>query len=182
MALASARRFAEAEGLRGIGARKIARDIGYTIGTIYNVFDGLDDLILKLNCKTQDELYEAAKDTPMGEDPVENLRALAVKYVAFVEAHPKLWSVNFEFSFPDGGPPDWYKLRVKRLIGLVENAIAPLFPSGRERERLHHARVLWSSLHGIISLNVAGKMARSETIESMEDDLIENYIQGLKSR
>ena len=44
MAMAAAREIAEKEGLRGLTARRIAREIGYTVGTLYNLFDNLDDL------------------------------------------------------------------------------------------------------------------------------------------
>ena len=59
MALEAARQIAEKEGLRGLKARRIARDIGYTIGTLYNLFEDLDDLIVHLNGRTLDDLYQA---------------------------------------------------------------------------------------------------------------------------
>ena len=40
-----AREIAEEEGLRGLTARRIATEIGYAPGTIYNLFSNLDDLI-----------------------------------------------------------------------------------------------------------------------------------------
>ncbi len=56
MALEAARQIAEKEGLRGLKARGIAREIGYTIGTLYNLFEDLDDLIVHLNGRTLDAL------------------------------------------------------------------------------------------------------------------------------
>ena len=182
MALSAARRFAEKEGLRGIGARKIAREIGYTIGTIYNVFEDLDDLVLQLNARTQDELFEATRHIEMGDDPAANLKALAVAHVAYVEAHPRLWSVVFEAPTPEGGLPDWYVASVTRLTARVQEAIAGLVPDDMARERRHHARVLWSSFHGILMLKVSGNLARSESVEEMANDLIENYVAGLSIR
>lgn len=183
MALASARRFAEAEGLRGVGARRIARDIGYTIGTIYNVFEDLDDLVLKLNGRTLDELYAAASAAPPGEGPVGRLKGLAASYLAYIDAHPKLWATLFDFTLPKGkAAPDWYDARVARLFGLIEQAIAPLFKPGEEASQRHHARVMWASLHGILSLGASGKLASGETVNAMAGDLIENYVAGLRAR
>ena len=51
MALAAAREIAEKDGLRGLKARRISREIGYTVGTLYNVFSNLDDLIIHLKLR-----------------------------------------------------------------------------------------------------------------------------------
>ena len=45
MAVAAATALAERDGLRGVTARGVAREIGYTVGTLYNVFDNLDDVL-----------------------------------------------------------------------------------------------------------------------------------------
>ncbi len=64
MALAEAWRIAEAEGLRGLTARRVAREIGYTVGTLYNVFTDLDDLVVQLIGRIFDALYEELKELP----------------------------------------------------------------------------------------------------------------------
>ena len=46
------------EGFRELSARKIASKIGYTVGTLYNFYTNLDELILQINAKTLDDLYE----------------------------------------------------------------------------------------------------------------------------
>ena len=47
MALDATREIAEKEGLSGITARRIAKQIGYSPGTLYNVFENLEDLIIQ---------------------------------------------------------------------------------------------------------------------------------------
>ena len=63
---------------------------------------------------------------------------------------------------------------------MAETAIAPMFPPGREDDRLHAVRVLWTGLHGICSLAASGAMVKHETPEAMADTLITNYITGLR--
>ena len=65
MALAAAREIAEKDGLRGLKARRISREIGYTVGTLYNVFSNLDDLIIHLNGTTLDALYVSCAQAPL---------------------------------------------------------------------------------------------------------------------
>ena len=58
--------------------------------------------------------------------------------------------------------------------------MAPLFLTGQEAERLHTARVLWSSLHGICSLEASNKLAETESVEAMSETLISNFLAGLR--
>jgi AcrR family transcriptional regulator len=182
MALATAQAIAEEEGLRGLTARRITREIGYTIGTFYSLFDNFDDLVLRLNGTTVDALYEVCAAVPLDGEPEAALHRLADRYIGFTRAHPKRWRILFEHHLPDGEvQPDWYREKILRLLGLVETALAPLFPPGQEAERLHAARVLWSSLHGICSLEAVDKLVSTETVEALSDSLITNYLVGLRT-
>ncbi len=183
MALAAARKIAEAEGLRGLTARRIAGRIGYSVGTLYNLFEDLDELIVHLHVTTLDALHEACALAPPTGEPEADLRALARAYIGFTGEHPRLWNLLFEHRLPEGRPlPDWYLEKVARLLALVEAAIAPLFPPGQEVERLHSARVLWSSLHGMCSVASAGRLAETESLAAMADSLATNYVAGLRQR
>ena len=108
------------------------------------------------------------------------LTPLARKYIDFTRRRPKLWSLLFEHQLPDGQElPDWHYEKTRRLLGLLERALAPLFPAGQETERHHSARVIWSSLHGICSLDSAGKLVKTESVDALADSLISNYLAGL---
>ena len=181
MTLAAAREVAETEGLRGLTARRVAGKIGYSAGTLYNLFENLDDLIVHLNGATLDALYEAlAGERPDGE-PEAALHAMARSYISFTGEHPNLWNILFEHRLPEGQQlPEGYREKVRRLLDLVESALAPLFPPGRESERLHSARVLWCGLNGICSLTSAG--ATPESATAMANSLVTNYVAGLRYR
>ncbi len=183
MALEAARQIAEKEGLRGLKARRIAREIGYTIGTLYNLFEDLDDLIVHLNGRTLDDLYQAFVRVKLDGEPDAATRALAACYIQFTRNHPKLWDILFEHHLPDGRElPEWHGEKIRQLLGLVERALAPLFPAGQEVERHHCAIVLWSRLHGICSLESKDKLIKTESVEAMSDTLISNYLVGLRHR
>jgi hypothetical protein len=109
------------------------------------------------------------------------VRALAAGYIAFAGARPKLWGVLFEHHLPEPRQlPDWQDDKIKRLFGLLEQALEPLFPPNGEAERSHAARVLWSSLHGICSLESLGKLAVSESADKMADTLVTCFLAGLR--
>jgi AcrR family transcriptional regulator len=181
MALSAAREIADREGLRGLSVRRIASEIGYSGGTLYNLFENLDDLVVHVNARTLDRLYDELSRESSEEDPEAAVLALTIRYVCFTRDHPRLWSMLFEHRLPEGqGLPDWYYDRVDRARGLLEKALEPLFGPGRDAEVSHSARVLWSSLHGICSLEMAGKLAITESVEAMSRSLVSNYLAGLR--
>lgn len=181
MALEAARKIAEMGGIRGLTARGVAREIGYTIGTIYNLFEDLDDLIIHLNGRTLDALYVALSGVELSPDPDVAVRTLVQRYIRFTSDHPKLWSILFEHQRPDGLQlPDWHHEKILRLLRLLERAMAPLFGPAEDEERLHAARVLWTSLHGICSIGSADRMAATESVQSMAATLVANYLGGLR--
>ncbi len=182
MVMAAAGRIAEAEGLPGLGARRIMREIGYTIGTFYQLFERFDDLVVELNGRTLDALYDHLLTVRIEGDPDRAVRAVIRGYVGFTRDHPKLWSILFEHHLPgDEELPDWHHQKILRLLGLLEQPLAWYFPPGQEAERHHSARVLWSSLHGICSLESAGKLVKTESVERLSDTLINTYLAGLRS-
>ena len=90
LALDAAERIIEEEGLKSLTVRRVASAIGYSHGTLYNVFADLDDLIVHLNGRTLDALYEALKDIPVEGEPEAALMQLSKGYIAFSRSHRNL--------------------------------------------------------------------------------------------
>ena len=180
--LAASRDIAEAKGLKGLTARAIAGRIGYSPGTLYNVFEDLDDVVVQLNAETLDDLFEVMRTVPRDADPETALLDLARAYVGFARERPRVWSLVFDHILPDGCElPDWYYERILRLLDIVSAALAPLFPLGEERLCDHSARVLWSATQGISSLAGAGKLARAESVDGLLRALVTYHVRGIRA-
>lgn len=182
--LEAARDIIETEGLSGLSAREIARRIGYSPGTIYNMYQNLDDVVLHVEARVLDALeVRLASVFADGAGP-ETLPALARAHLAFTHEKPKLWNLLFEHHMPsDAVLPDWYQQKLEGLLRRVEQALAPLFPAGKEADRQRAARVLWAGVHGITSLSTADKLSivTTEAGSRLIDDLVETYIRGVKA-
>jgi len=184
MALAAARRIVEADGLHDLTARRVADAIGYSPGTLYNVFTGLDDLVLRLNGGTFDMLSECLDALPPNDLPEADLKALAAAYIGFIDGHPNLWSAIMEHSLPkEQTPPAWYQAKIDDLMERIETALAPLFDDVTAAAKKESARILWSSLHGICSLSRSGKLAvvTAASVPQMAENLIVTYLAGLRA-
>ena len=186
LALAAARRIMAAEGLRGLTARRLAREIGYSPGTLYNMFENLDEVALRVNAGLLDELHgRLAAALASQPDAPAALRAMARAYMDCARAEPGLWNALFEHQLGEGRPlPDWYEGRIMRLFRLAEEVLAPLFGPGGEEACRRSARVLWSALQGISSLALARKLDSLAQLpaEVMADDLVDTYLAGLAAR
>jgi AcrR family transcriptional regulator len=184
MLLAAAEETIREEGFRAVTARALAKQIGYSVGTVYNLFESLDDLILEVNGRTLDALHESLTTGATGENVEETLRGFARAYVTFATENRHKWNALFEHSMaPGGAVSDGYLRKVNRLFELVEAALAPLFADADTKGRRKSALILWSSLHGICSLALAGKLdlVAVQGISEMADSLVETYLAGLRA-
>jgi AcrR family transcriptional regulator len=185
--LDAAQQIIEAQGLAGLSAREIARRVGYSPGTIYNIFANLDDVVLNVEGRVLDALDARLSEIHQGEDAAAEglLKRMAHGYLAFTQERPRLWNLLFEHHIPAGTElPAWYQQKLERLMGQIERALAPHFPPGAEADLRRAARVLWAGVHGITSLATADKLSvvTTETAGRLVDDLVGTYLVGLTGR
>ena len=185
LALSAAADIVSADGIRGLTARNVADRIGYSAGTLYNLFENLDDIIVHLNGRTLDSLNDSVSAAPITGDVAKDLSSLAHIYLQYLNDHPNLWSALFDHRLPDGQvAPEWYATKVTLVLSVVEAALTPLFDSKQSAEKENAARVLWASVHGICSLAQSGKLqtVTTQNAKQMTDVLITNFVAGLTSR
>jgi AcrR family transcriptional regulator len=183
-ALAAARRILQEEGLKGLNARRLATEIGVAVGTLYNLFENFEEIILRLNLETLQEMEAHFVAQPaLPKDPVAAMLGIAREYLAFTDRNRNRWAATLEFkSAAPHGFTDEFPATVSRLVAEVERAMAPLFPPGSESERRLAAAVLWTSMEGISTLSAADnlRMVAPTTAWDMAQSLIVNYMAGLK--
>ncbi len=183
--LSAATGLIETGGLASLSAREIARRIEYSPGTLYNVFENLDDLVLTIEGRMLDALSERLREVPSDTDARTHVKHLADAYLQFTHDNPRLWNLLFEHHLPaDRTIPDWYQTKLDNLMGRIESALQPLLPHGDELALKRAARVLWAGVHGITSLSTTDKLSTitAESARPLVDDLVETYLTGLSSR
>lgn len=182
MALEAAEQILVQEGLENLTARRVADRIGCSVGTLYNNFANLDDLILSVDARTLDILYHELATTPRTGEPTPDLRAYLVSYLRFIERHAERWSLLFKVRIPGAGdPPDWYLQRIDRLFRLLGDILGPLFRPGQEQERERAVRLFWLALHGVWSLHASGQLGNvtKEPMEEVARGMAEIFLAGL---
>jgi AcrR family transcriptional regulator len=182
MSLVAAQEIVAKEGLSKLSTRKVAEQIGYTVGTLYQLFLDADDLIERMNAKTLSTLREYCKDVDLTSEPAISLTKLSKRYIQFTKEHKHLWAAIIEFQLPDGRDhSELYLQALFGLLGMIETAIKPYFGKEDADKRLHHARLLWASFYGIHALAASRSLPKTETIETLAATLIEIHLTALSS-
>lgn len=164
------------EGHAALTARRIAMEIGYTVGSIYMVFANMADLIMHINASTVDDLTEQMQQVPQY-TPEQYIVDLAKTYVAFASRNFNRWSLVFARNAES---PEWYQEKIKRIFSLVEVQFAQLAPDCSAQQGKQAAQALWSGVHGICSLSLAHELDAA-AIEDVEDAvvlLVNSFIGG----
>jgi AcrR family transcriptional regulator len=182
LALDAAAALVERSGPGALTARRVAAAIGYSAGTLYNLFANLDELILHLNARTLDQLQALLGRHKLSGKPATDVERLFKTYLAYLDAHPNLWNLLFEHRMESEAPlPDWYREKIEGVLGLLAQALTPAFPPSRSRDARNSAVVLWASFHGICSLASNGKLSivTGQSAADMARRLTDYYLAGL---
>lgn len=177
MAISAAETIVIRHGYHHLNARRVAIEIGYTVGTLYLLFQNFDDLILQVNGRTLDALNQALeKEMRYKAD----IKALALAYLRFAESHVNQWKLLYEYHPQTSQRPDWYREKIERLFSLVE---AVLRNEGSDITPDHYrisALALWGAIHGICSLKMDERLqlAGDLPVEEVVSFLIVRFLRG----
>ena len=176
--LESCLKIVEKQGIVGLTARRIATEIGYTPGTLYNIFGSMEGLYYEINAATMqklsEELFEA---TDKKKPPIEQIEEITDSYIGFALKNRQLWLMLFNTPF-EHEPPDWYAEKIENLFHPLEAVFAEIF-KGREKKKIKlAARTFWAAVHGIAYLEITqkGPMRKNRMIsKEMAAELIERF-------
>jgi AcrR family transcriptional regulator len=142
--LEAARAVAEAEGWAAVTVRRLAERLSVSQPVLYSAFDSRQEIIDAVALAGFDEMA-AALETARGE-----AEACMRTYVDFAAAHPRVYEAMFglptslSFAADDTPPP------LRRAFAALQLA----FPDDDGTL----AEVAWSTLHGLTTLNAAGRL------------------------
>lgn len=135
-------------GFARFSAREVAKRIGYTIGTLYNVFGSHDLLILAINARTL-ALWQAHVETRLAGAATNRLRVLVEAYFEFAILHRHAWTALYDHRLPDDvEAPDYYRDQIRALTGIVQDEIAAALPPEKQDEAEALTRSLLATVHG----------------------------------
>lgn len=174
----------EQVGFARFSAREVAKRIGYSIGTIYNVFGSYDELVLAINGRTL-ELWLHHLETSLsalrpGED---RLKRAINAYFEFAIANRHTWTALYDFRLPDDiEPPEYYQQRVRAIMTVVEREVEAALPATERGDAPGLTRSLLATVHGhcFFTLNgtfrILNEQAPLEAARARVADALDKYL------
>ena len=171
--------FAE-QGYAAVTMRGLGAALGVSTMTPYRYLSGKDELYVLVRAEAfrrfADALDAAVGRTPPG-DPVGRLYSIKRAYFAFALAQPDAYRIMFEVrgveARPKGPAGDELKAQSRRAFGFLYDCVADAVARGYlDGDPLTHAHLFWASAHGLVSLHLAGLLAK-DRLQRLSSELWE---------
>jgi AcrR family transcriptional regulator len=146
------------KGFAAFSAREVAKRIGYTIGTIHNVFGNVDGLLTAINTATFADWADtltASLDTA-GED---RIAALVTGYFAFARDNPHRWAAIYDHRPACETLTAEQEATRGRLMLIVAAEVAGALGRPVDATLGTFARSLVATVHGHCSFAITGSWA-----------------------
>lgn len=183
MAIQAGSELIKLSGFSNFSTRQIAKEIGYSVGTLYNIFESYDDIVFHINATTLDDMKNFIKtNLKPNLKSSSAIKQLAHLYIEFASQNYNRWSALFEYSIPENLQlPEFYSKKVDELFAIIKDVLNSFIKN--ESKCLKHAKIIWASIHGIciLSLNKKLNIAELSSVEDLTSQLVDNYLRGIKS-
>jgi AcrR family transcriptional regulator len=156
MIIAQGHRQISEVGFARFSAREVAKQIGYSIGTIYNVFGSYDQLMLAINGRTLD-LWLADLEAHLDGRTKGRMRAAIDAYFDFALRHRNAWAALYDFRLPETEVmPEEYQDKVAAITEVVVREIRSALPPAHADKAPALARSLLATVHGHCYFTLTG--------------------------
>ena len=144
------------EGAGAVTVRRVAQDAGTSTRAVYSLFGDKEGLLRALFHEAAEVMRRHHEDVPVMDDPVEEIRALAMAYRAGAKEQPNLYGLFLGQAAPGLEPdPEDRELAVgsmNRPLAALQRCAAAGRLGGREP--LEVGMQVWALLHGLTSLEL----------------------------
>ena len=173
----------ETRGPEDFSLREVAEHAGYSPTTIYRYFKDKDDLLYTVTDEGHAAFMQQLREASVSAtNPLTRLYAVGRAYVAFGIANPGYYRLLFIHrpDFLTEPPPRPNQPPRVRLLGVLRDVVRDAIESGRLRQAPLETtvQVLWSALHGVVSLHLAMPFVEAEHVSAA---VLDATITGLQA-
>lgn len=159
-------------GMEGLSVRAIAGGVGASTKVIYSHFGGKPGIVTALYSDGFSRLTEQLTAAADDDGPiVERLQRLAIAYRSFGVSSPHIYELMFGPRVRDLLPTREHRNAARK----AQLAMTGLFELGQEQgtfiraDPARQARILWTVMHGTVSLELTGWFDSDEGKDRLEE-------------
>lgn len=144
------------DGIDGVTVRAVAHEAAVSPMSVYNRFDSKEGLIVALAMRALEQLAEAI-DVPDDVEPVERFRRACRSYREFALRHPSRYSLIFGAGSPLEDQSSEVARSGQEVFAVLVELIDTMRKATPERDSTEDAQIVWSALHGVVTIEQAGR-------------------------
>lgn len=144
------------EGPSALTVRRLAAAAGMSTMNIYSRFGGKDGVVEELYLAGFHALAEQMEGDGPTDDPMADLEACGRAYRTFAQQNPTYYSVMFDRTIPGFEPSEEARAAAFGTLEALADKIERAMQAGhlRTQDPLHTAISVWSTCHGLMSLEL----------------------------
>lgn len=181
MLLDAAEQVVITDGFSALKARSIAKETGYTVGSLYMVYANMADLIMHLHARTFDAITLHLQQSPLLETEAA-MESVALAYMNYGAQNFNRWCFIFDDRLLMGAElPDWYQEKIAKVYAQFERRLASLKPELDALEIKNTAFALFAGVQGICALSLSPNLDKDELkkIEATIVMLVKYFMRGI---
>lgn len=182
--LEAARAVVLKEGWEALSVRKIAEAIDYSVPVIYDHFINKEALLLEFVKQGFELLNSNLTDAKTSsDDPELQIKAIGYAYWKFSHDHKEYYRLMFGLGIPSCEAVK----EISELNDFVQIVVAPItILIGDNQQTKIEPRVkfksFWSTLHGLVSIDIMNITGRNNISKKVLEDFFENFLAGMRMK
>ena len=170
-----AERLFSEQGFEGVTLRALANELGCSPMTPYRYFENkaaIFDAVREAAFQRFGDRIEAT--ARRHRDPLTRLRAMTYAYIGFAFEDPRAYRIMFELEKPtEPTKPLLHGWDV--LVGTLGECVAQ---GQLEGEPVTLAHLAWLAMHGLVTLELSGKLILGHSHEELVEPMLQSFLRG----
>lgn len=168
---AAERLFAE-QGPQGASMRQLAAELGVSPMTPYRYFKDKDDILAAVRANAFDRFSDALETAyASSDDPLQGTAAVGDAYFHFALSNAAAYRLMFDLDQPtESNYPDLVRASERSKLTMTAYVRGMVEAGFLEGDIDLMAHVFWASVHGLVSLYLAGKLTGAVDVETLRTE------------
>lgn len=171
-------------GEEGLTMRGIAARLGVSATALYQHFEGKASILQAIRFHGLRLLTREMEPAFAHEDPIDQIRDSAVRYIGFARSNPWLYGLLFEGEEIDFGALDEEQ---RRLVSFSQVQMRDVFIKGKQSGRLRGdidaetaPFLMWAANHGLAMLMITGRISEKHPTFPVisEEEFIASFVES----